>query len=184
MARGPRPWRRARTLREYDFTVLRVREDLFIDPRDGSEHPRAIIAAPEWAHVVAHTPAGQVILVRQFRFGSGEEGLELPGGVVDPGETPAQAIARELEEETGHRATTIESLGWLWPNPAHFTNRVHTFIARDCQRIRDGTPERSEDLVVELVDAEAIPALIRSGAIRHALHVAALHLALHGESAE
>lgn len=177
VATGPRPWKRARTLREHDVTVLRVREDVFIDPRDGSEHPRAVIDASDWANVVAFTTDGKVILVRQFRFGSGEAGLELPGGVVDQGETPAQAVARELEEETGHRAGTVEPTGWLWPNPAHFTNRVHTFIARGCERVHDGTPEGSEDLIVELVDPAEIPSLIRSGEIRHALHVAALHLA-------
>jgi len=172
------PWKRGRTLRDHDFGILRVREDVFTDPRDGSEHPRVVIDASEWANVVAYTTDGKVILVRQFRFGSGEAGLELPGGVVDEGETPAQAVARELEEETGHRPATVEPTGWLWPNPAHFTNRVHTFIARDCERVHDGTPEGSEDLVVELVDAGAILSLIRSGEIRHALHVAALHLAL------
>jgi 8-oxo-dGTP pyrophosphatase MutT (NUDIX family) len=157
---------------------MRVREDVFADPRDGSEHARVIIEADEWANVVAITPDDKIVMVRQFRFGSGEDALELPGGVVDAGETPEAAVVRELEEETGYRPTTVEAVGWLWSNPAHFTNRVHTFVARGCERIHDGRLEGAEDLSVELVDRSAIPRLVREGAIRHALHVAALHLAL------
>ncbi len=136
-----------------------------------------IVDADEWANVVALTPDDRVVMVRQWRFGSQEQGLEVPGGVVEHGETAAQAAARELEEETGYRPGTLEPLGWLWPNPAHFTNRQHTFLARGCERVHDGTPDGGEDLVVELVPWSRVPDLIRTGEIRHALHVAALCLA-------
>jgi 8-oxo-dGTP pyrophosphatase MutT (NUDIX family) len=178
-----RPWKRVRTVRAEDYQILRVREDVFADPRNGEEHPRVIIDADDWANVVALTPDDRVILIRQWRFGSQAEGLEVPGGVVDPGETPAQAAARELEEETGYRPGSLEPVGWLWPNPAHFTNKQHTFVARGCERVHDGTPDGGEDLVVELVPRSAVPDLIRKGEIRHALHVAALHLALVAERA-
>ena len=177
MSRRPAPWTRIRSGLEQDFTILRVHEDWFVDPRDGTEHPRAIIDADDWANVVALTPDDKVVMVRQFRFGSQSDSLELPGGVVGAHETPPQAAARELEEETGYRHASIEPIGWLWSNPAHFTNRVHTFLARGCERVHDGRPEGSEDLVVEVVQRHAIPELIRTGEIRHALHVAALHLA-------
>jgi 8-oxo-dGTP pyrophosphatase MutT (NUDIX family) len=177
----PRPWKRLRTVRSEDYQILQVREDVFADPRTGEEHPRVIIDADEWANVVAFTPDDRVILVRQWRFGSRAEGLEVPGGVVDKGESPERAAARELEEETGYRPGSIEAVGWLWPNPAHFTNRQHTFVARGCEKVHDGMPDGSEDLVIELVPRAAVPDLIRKGEIRHALHVAALHLALVAE---
>jgi 8-oxo-dGTP pyrophosphatase MutT (NUDIX family) len=128
-------------------------------------------------NVVALTDDDHVILIRQFRFGTWAPTLEIPGGMVDPGEDAITAAARELEEETGYRPGTIEPVGWLWSNPAHFTNKQHTFLARGCERVHDGTPEGSEDLVIELVRRADIPDLIRRGEIRHALHVAALHLA-------
>jgi ADP-ribose pyrophosphatase len=174
----PGRWEKVRTLRAEDYQILRVREDVFADPRDGSEHPRVIIDADEWANVLALTPDRHCVLVRQFRFGSEEIGLELPGGVVDGGETPERAAARELEEETGFRPGSMEPTGWLWSNPAHFTNRVHTFLARDCVRVNDGHQEGSEDLAVDLVPLAELPAIIARGGIRHALHVAAIHLAL------
>ena len=98
MSRRPAPWTRIRSGLEQDFTILRVHEDWFVDPRDGTEHPRAIIDADDWANVVALTPDDKVVMVRQFRFGSQSDSLELPGGVVDAHETPVQAAARELEE--------------------------------------------------------------------------------------
>lgn len=183
MPRRPRPWKRTRTLRSDDYQILQVREELFADPRSGEEHPRVIIDADEWANVVALTPDDRVVMVRQWRFGSQAAGLEIPGGVVDQGEAPADAAARELDEETGYRAASVEPLGWLWPNPASFTNKQHVFLARGCERVHDGTPDGSEDLVVELVPRSAIPRLIRSGEIRHALHVAALYLARVAEDA-
>lgn len=177
MSDRPKAWKRVRTGVQHDFQILRVREDVFGDPRDLSEHRRVIIDADDWANVVALTPDDKVVMVRQFRFGSGTDALELPGGVVDAGETPEAAVVRELNEETGYRPGTVEGVGWLWSNPAHFTNRVHTFVARGCERVHDGRLEGAEDLIVELVDRSAIPRLIRQGEIRHALHVAALHLA-------
>ena len=114
----PRPWKRLRTVRSEDYQILQVREDVFADPRTGEEHARVIIDANEWANVVAITPDDKVVMVRQWRFGSQAEGLEIPGGVVDKGETPEEAATRELEEETGYRPGTIESVGWLWSNPA------------------------------------------------------------------
>lgn len=168
-------------MRSEDYQILRVREDVFADPRTGEEHPRVTLDADDWANVVALTRDDRVVMVRQWRFGSEAEGLEIPGGVVDKDETPAQAAARELEEETGYRPGSMEALGWLWPNPAHFTNKQHTFLARDCERVHDGTPEGSEDLVIELVPWSSIPGLISGGEIRHALHVAALALALSRE---
>jgi len=160
-----------------DFQVLSIGEDVFADPRDGEEHGRVIIDADDWCNVVPLTKTGEVVLVKQFRFGSGEVSLELPGGVVDRGEDPAKAVARELEEETGYRAGRVLPLGTYHPNPAHFTNRVHAFVALECERIHDGIPDHGEDVSVEVVQRSAIASLVADGRITHALILASLHLA-------
>lgn len=177
MSPDPRPWKRVRIGAREDHHVLRVGEDVFADPRDGEERARVIIDAEDWCNVLPLTRSGDVILVKQFRFGSQEVSLELPGGVVDAGEEPAAAIARELEEETGYIAGRLVRLGTYPPNPAHFTNRVHAFVALDCERQHGGRPEHGEDLSVEIVPRSDVVRLVRDGRITHALILATLHLA-------
>ena len=177
MPRDPLPWKLVRTGARHDFRILRIGEDHFADPRDGQEHPRAIIEADDWANVLPLTRSGEVVLVKQFRFGSQEVSLELPGGVIEPGEEPAASVARELEEETGYRAGRVLPLGVYRPNPAHFTNRVHAFVALDCEAIHDGMPDHGEDLTVEIVPRSAVAGLARDGRITHALILATLNLA-------
>ena len=92
-------------------------------------------------------------------------------------EEPAASVARELEEETGYRAGRVLPLGVYRPNPAHFTNRVHAFVALDCEAVHDGMPDHGEDLTIEVVPRSAVAGLARDGRITHALILATLHLA-------
>ncbi|HYX90105.1 MAG TPA: NUDIX hydrolase, partial [Myxococcaceae bacterium] len=98
----PKEWKRLRTGDATDYTILRIREDLVSDPRTGAGRPRVIIEAPDWVNIIPVTIDEQVVLVRQFRFGIWSPALEIPGGMVDPGEDPLSAAVRELEEETGY----------------------------------------------------------------------------------
>jgi 8-oxo-dGTP pyrophosphatase MutT (NUDIX family) len=86
------------------------------------------------------------------------------------------AAARELVEETGYRARRLQLLGAVSPNPALFANRCGSFLATGLEQVgvpQDGT---EEELTVELVPLADVPRLIRSGAIHHALVVAAFYL--------
>lgn len=177
MPPDPRPWKRVAVGERRDHQILRVGEDVFADPRSGERHDRVIIEADDWCNVVPLTRDGRVILVKQFRFGSREVSLELPGGVVDQGETPEDSVRRELEEETGYRAGRVLALGTYHSNPAHFTNRVHGFVALDCEPVHDGHPDGSEDIVVEAVPRADVPVLVREGKITHPLMIATLYLA-------
>lgn len=164
-----------------DYQILQIAEDVFADPRTGEEHERVIIEARDWCNVLPLTTDGRVVLIKQFRFGSQEVSLELPGGVVDDGETPEEAVRRELEEETGYRAGRLVKLGTYHSNPAHFTNQVHGFVALDCERVHDGHLEGSEDVVVETVAPADLVRLVGEGRITHALMIATIGLAaVHG----
>ncbi len=169
-----RPWKRVADGPAADHGVLKVRNVRVADPRNGREHSRVVIESPDWVNVVALTPDEQVVLVRQFRFGIGAETLELPGGMVDGGESPEQAASRELEEETGYRPREIRPLGFCHPNPAIQTNRTWSFLALGCERVHDGRQEAGEDIEVELVDRAKLLQLVRDGAITHALVLVAL----------
>jgi ADP-ribose pyrophosphatase len=180
----PRPWQRLRRGLEHDYRIAKVRSDIYADPRTGHEHPRLLIDMPDWVNIIALTPGNDIVLVRQFRFGTGESTLEIPGGLVDAGEDPAVAAVRELEEETGYVPGRVEALGSLKPNPALQGNTCYSFLARDCVQKHGGRPDEGEDLTVELHPYADVPRLVREGHITHAIIVAAFHLArLHADAA-
>jgi ADP-ribose pyrophosphatase len=135
--------------------------------------------APNWVNVIALLPGERVLLVRQWRYGTAAATLEIPGGMVEGGESAEDAAGRELLEETGYRAGRVTYLGEVEPNPAFITNRCLTYVAEDLVRVGEPEGDGEEELVVESVALAEIPSLIGTGAIRHALVVAAFYLYQH-----
>ncbi len=106
-----------------------VREE--IELASGLRQDLAIVRHPGAVGVVAMQPDGQVLLVRQYRHAVGRELLEIPAGRLEPGEEPRKAALRELEEETGYRAQSLEPLGSFFPAPGFCSEELHLFLARD-----------------------------------------------------
>lgn len=171
----PKPWTKVGVRSEKDFKVLTARTFDVLDPRNGAPWIRTVLEAPDWVNTLAVTEDDQVVLVRQFRFGTWSNTLEIPGGMIDGREDPLIAAARELEEETGFRPARIRSLGWSHPNPALFTNRLHSFIAEGCAKVHAGHLDAAEDIQVVLEPRSRVPELVRSGQVTHSLVLAALY---------
>ena len=171
-----RPWTRISEGPATDYKILTVREVQVADPRDGSKHPRVLIESPDWVNIIPVTREGQVVLIRQFRFGVWANTLEIPGGMTEPGEDPQASAARELEEETGYRPSRVVPLGSCHPNPALQGNRTWSFLAEGCEKVSAGDQDEGEDIAVELVNRSEIPRLIREGQITHSLVLVAFLL--------
>jgi 8-oxo-dGTP pyrophosphatase MutT (NUDIX family) len=137
------------------------------------EHDFYIIESRDWVNVIPLTEDDRVVMVRQYRHGSKEVTLEIPGGLLDPGDTPEKAAARELLEETGYEAKEYVEIGRYTPNPAIFTNRCYTFMARNVKKIGNPMPDQTEDLEVVLIPLAEVQELIRKGEIDHAIVIAA-----------
>ena len=154
--------------------LFRLRKERFQSRQSDKVHDFYVIHLTDAVHVVALTPDGEVLLVRQFRAGSGRDSLEIPGGLVDPGEDPCAAGARELREETGYAGDPPELLGTLWSNPSLVTSRISTIVIRNARLVAEPDHDHHEELTVERVPSREIPRLIREGRIDHALVVAGL----------
>lgn len=176
-----RRWNRASTQVVFDHPWLRFeKRRVQPEPAEGAaaEREALVIAAPDWVNVVPLTADDRVVFVRQWRFGVEATTLEIPGGLVDPGEEPIVAAARELAEETGYRASRFDRIGRCHPNPAILDNRVTTFLAAGLEPPADGDRRwgvGEEETETVLVPLSEVPGRIRSGEISHALVIAAFY---------
>ncbi len=168
-------WRRVRSERVADCRVFRVRRDISVSPHGGGEHDFYVVEAGDWINVIPLTEDDEVVMIEQYRHGSEDVTLEIPGGMVDEGESPAEAAARELVEETGYAAREIVALGRTRPNPAIHDNWLHTFLARGARLEREPVFDRTEHCAVRRVPLADIPALIADEVITHALVVVSFH---------
>ena len=159
----------------------RIFKTAFVDaahPQTGAIKKFSLIECVDWVNVIALTPADEVVLIRQYRAGSASICLEIPGGMVDPGEDPLTAAKRELEEETGYTAETWRALGSALPNPAIQSNRLHSFLALDARPTAQQRFDSSEVIELSTAPLHEVRAMLRDGRIDHALVIAAFaHLA-------
>ena len=157
-----------------DHRIFRIRHDLYRFEPTGARRDFVVLDSPDWVNIVPVTPDDQVVLIRQYRHGIQRVTLEIPGGMVDAGESPQEAAVRELKEETGFAPTEVQPLGQVSPNPAIQNNCCYTFLGRGCHRVAEPEGDPFERIEVLLRPLSEIPELIRSGEICHALIINAL----------
>ena len=151
---------------------------------DGNVKTFSVLDTSDWAIVVPVLETGQgkkFVMVRQWRHGARELSIEFPGGVFEKGESPPEAAARELREETGYKAKALEELGVFNPNPAIMSNRVHFFLARDLAAPIEQDLDEDEYVEVETKPQEEVIKNLGKPPYIHALMGTALALYLKRE---
>lgn len=160
----------------YDGVLLDVRRDEVRLP-DGSTSGREWIHHPGASAVVPVDTEGQVVLIRQFRFGPGRVFWEVPAGKFDAGDTDALAVAqRELAEEVGLAATTWTRLGVTFPAIGYSNEQIVLFLAEGLTTVEEGTDDDEfvEPFRMPLADAAD---LARRGEIEDSKSCVAILLA-------
>lgn len=167
-------WEKVATEGGPELPLFRVRIDTMRHPTSGYTHRCLVLEAPDWVNIVAVTAAGEVVMVEQYRFGSGEVGLEPPAGIVEPDEPSLTAAKRELLEETGYGGGRWCYLGAVQPNPAFHDNLCHHWLAEGVERQRPPAPDPTEALRVRLMTPEELREAFAAARIRHTLALSAL----------
>jgi len=177
-----KPWTIISSVRDKSYRVFSLRTDRAESPRTGEAYDFFVLESSPWVNIIPLTADRQVVMVRQYRHGTRAITLEIPGGLVEDGDTPEEGARRELREETGYEADSLSSLGFVHPNPAIQNNICHTYLARNVYPAGAQRQDEKEDIRVVLVPLSEIPQLIRDGSISHALVIVAFHkLTLAGE---
>jgi 8-oxo-dGTP pyrophosphatase MutT (NUDIX family) len=170
-----RPWVTTEVDRVFRGRIFEVERRQSHSPRLDAVHSFDVIRSVDWVNVIPLTAEGEVVMIRQFRHGIAGFTLEIPGGMVDPGEAPIAAARREMREESGYDTDDVRPLGTIHPNPAILDNRCHSFVAHGARSVGECSFDGTEECEVELVPLARIPDRIRDGTITHALVVVAFH---------
>ncbi|HTL68489.1 MAG TPA: NUDIX hydrolase [Lacunisphaera sp.] len=174
----PRPqrWHRLRAEPHATTRIFEVTRTFYRHPHRAQEQDFFVINAPDWVNVVALTPRHEIVLVRQFRYGINEFSLEIPGGIMEPGEDAVAAGARELREETGYVGPAARLLGSVHPNPAMQSNRCHLVLVTDARPDAGLAWDPDEEFEIMTRPVDEVYALARRGEITHAMVLDALLL--------
>jgi ADP-ribose pyrophosphatase len=171
-----RSWTLLGSMEVLDARIFRLRHDRYRFEPSGREQDFVVLHTPSWVNVIPITADGQVVFIRQFRHGIRQVVVEVPGGVMDPGESPEAAAARELREETGYTPGRLRLLGRVLTNPAIQDNYCYLFAAENCQPTGETEPDPFEHIEVFHRPLSEVPGMIADGTIAHSMTIAAFAL--------
>jgi 8-oxo-dGTP pyrophosphatase MutT (NUDIX family) len=160
----------------HKFKFMQIEEKEVRSPRTGKSMHAMTIHFPAWVVVLALTAEQEVVMVNQYRHGTEEVHLELPGGLVDPDDpSPLQAAQRELLEETGYGSRDFRMMGECFPQPAILSNKCHFYLAKDAEFQQAQALDEGEDLQVVKIPMDDIFLKIQSNSIDNGMSLLAFY---------
>lgn len=174
MGNNPSRWTTENQKIVADCRIFRVENRHSRRVSDGKEADWFVINTADFVNVVGVTPKRELLLVRQFRHGSNEFSWELPGGMVDEGESPVDAGLRELLEETGYSGSSHEMIGRCHPNPAIMDNWCHFVLVENVEKTAATAWDENEEMEVCTMPLDEVWRMVSKGQVTHSLTLAAL----------
>ena len=173
-----RPWRVLSSAYRIETPYLRLRADRVELPNGQVVDDYFVRESRGFCIVFALTADECVVLVRQYKHGIGAVVLELPAGAIDPGESPQACAARELAEETGYAATSLEHVRTFITDPTNSDSSFHLFLARGAVLTGVQDLDPTEEIDVLLAPLGELRAMALDGRIASGSQVAAVLVAL------
>ena len=137
-----------------------------------------LIVHPSDAVAILPISGDRCKLIRQYRYAIDDYILEAPAGALEKGEDPLDAAGRELIEETGFAASTIEPRGYLITTPGYTDEKIYLYQASGLSPSQEF--EKDEDEVIEVIDVAVrdLPAMVRDGRITDAKTICLIYRCL------
>lgn len=162
-----------------DCRVFKVKLKTFSHP-DGRRGDFYVNESADWvqvAPIIRAEKSGKIrtVLVKQYRFGIQKMSWEFSGGIVENGESPAKAAARELLEETGYSGDKPKILASYSPNPAIQSNLAHFAVMENCKKTAPTHWDENEEIETKLVDIDKLDSMVKSGKITHAIAIDSIY---------
>lgn len=154
---------------------LTVRKDVVQVPNGHVIPAYYVLEYPDWVNTIGITKQGEMVMIRQHRYGLGVTAYELCAGVCEAYDgDPVESAKREMLEETGYGNGSWQKIMSIAPNPATQTNLTHCYLATGLEKVAEQNLERSEDITVHLFSPQEVKRMIANDEIVQALHVAPL----------
>lgn len=175
MSNNTSKWVCIRTEEGADSGLFSIRYDYMRNPRNGEVFRMAVVESKDAVNVLPITPEGKIIMVKQYRFGIGEDTLELPGGLIEKGEEQETAGRRELREETGYTGGKWTYLGDIQSNPVFMNSKIFHWMAEGVTETEARLHlDAGEHIEVLALDKEQLFEALRLGKIKHPHVISAL----------
>ena len=165
-----REWAILKRRQVADYKLFSLHQKQVRSPRTGDISEMLALHFPDWVLILALTPQLEVVMVRQYRHGTEQVCLELPGGLVDPDDdSPDVSAQRELLEETGFTVSNIRLIGECYPQPAILSNRCFFYLAEGAVKTRQQDLDANEDIEILTVPLKDIRTKIENKEVDHGM---------------
>lgn len=170
-----RPWRTVSWKYLIKTPWLRVRNDRVLLPTERTPRDFLVVEGHDVVAILAHDGRGNILVVEQYRHAVRAITLDVPGGSVEPDETPIEAARRELFEETGYRPVQLRQLLSYYPDSGRKSGVKHVFLARINRRKQKASPPHEDvEIDQQWIAVSRLLKRIQHGDIREATLIVAV----------